>query len=834
MNAGWMFLRTELRKRWRSWLALALIAGAFAGAVEAAAAGARRTDAAYPALLTWSRAPDLLAASAVGPSVFGHISQSALAGLPQVAGKALLAEYAVAQPSDVALVAPETGKVPVTFWRRKILAGRLPDPRRADEADISFTLAQARHLRVGDVLQVDALTTGAKPRPVPFTFHIVGIDAAPSEFPPQTGTGTDDLWATPAFYAQHNSGLAIFRMAALRLRHGAAEIPPVLHEINRLARGRPTLTYPLATQSTNTERSIHLQAVTLWLLAALLAVIGVLVTGQLLARQGFLEGDDFGTLRALGMSPRQLLAVGLARAAVIGAGGAVTAGLLAVAASPLFPVGLARVAEPYPGLRVDGVVVVLGALATVLATMACAIPAAWRTAAGSTARALPSADGATRRRPAVAAVARGIRPVPARLGIGLAVQPGAGRTAVPVRSTIASAAVGVAALTAAIVFSASLGHLLATPRLYGVSWDADVQGVNDTGIAPAIATVARDPQVAAWTAADAGAPLQVNGVRAEAMAISPGHDRSFSPTPTQGRLPRAPGEITLGARTLAEIHSHVGATVTVTLAGSHPARLRVVGAAVFPTLSDVLGLGFGAMLTPGGLRQFLPPGVPLPPWDSLLVRFRPQVGVQAGADALAGCDPARPVQCLRARDPDRPRQFRARAGPAIAARGGAGPAGPGDHRPPPADRGQAAATRFRRSAGRRPDPRAGEGHGWLAGSYARRRRPRHRRAGRRTGGPHRVADLRPPAGHPAGRSHPAADPGGHGSRRPGGRRGGRRRARRVGGPVGARHDSPLRMMAAGILRCGGWCLAGARCAYHHQCCTCLPSGGSRPRYARTG
>ena len=89
MNAGWMFLRTELRKRWRSWLALALIVGAFAGAVEAAAAGARRTDAAYPALLTWSRAPDLLAASAVGPSVFGHIPQSALVGLPQVAGRAL-------------------------------------------------------------------------------------------------------------------------------------------------------------------------------------------------------------------------------------------------------------------------------------------------------------------------------------------------------------------------------------------------------------------------------------------------------------------------------------------------------------------------------------------------------------------------------------------------------------------------------------------------------------------------------------------------------------------------------------------------------------------------
>ena len=211
-------------------------------------------------------------------------------------------------------------------------------------------------------------------------------------------------------YARHDSGLAIFRMAALRLRHGAAEIPPVLHEINRLAHGRPTLTYPLATQSANTERSIHLQAVALWLLAALLAVIGVLVTGQLLARQGFLEGDDFGTLRALGMSPRQLLAAGLARAAVIGAGGAVAAGLLAVAVSPLFPVGLARVAEPYPGLRVDGVVVVLGALATVLATVACAVPAAWRSAAGSTARGLPPADGVARQQQAVTAVARGMPP----------------------------------------------------------------------------------------------------------------------------------------------------------------------------------------------------------------------------------------------------------------------------------------------------------------------------------------------------------------------------------------------------------------------------------------
>ena len=52
----------------------------------------------------------------------------------------------------------------------------------------------------------------------------------------------------------------------------------------------------------------------------------------------------------------------------------------------------------------------------------------------------------------------------------------------PVRSTMASAVVGVAALTGALVFSASLGHLLATPRLYGVTWDAYVSNTQRHGV----------------------------------------------------------------------------------------------------------------------------------------------------------------------------------------------------------------------------------------------------------------------------------------------------------------------------------------------------------------
>jgi hypothetical protein len=69
------------------------------------------------------------------------------------------------------------------------------------------------------------------------------------------------------------------------------------------------------------------------------------------------------------------------------------------------------------------------------------------------------------------------------MGIRLALHRGAGRTAVPVRSAVASAAVGVAALSAAIVFAASLSHLLASPALYGVTWHAAV--TNNSGTGPA-------------------------------------------------------------------------------------------------------------------------------------------------------------------------------------------------------------------------------------------------------------------------------------------------------------------------------------------------------------
>jgi hypothetical protein len=617
-----LFLWAQLRTRWRSWLSVALLTAAFGGVVMAAAAGAGRTDSAYLRFLAWSNAPDLLIAQY--SRQLPPISRQALARLPG-AEVAYVRSIGLVAPHDITLLAPEDGQIPGRLWKQKILAGRPADPGRPDEVDVSFLVAQARKLKPGDVLHV-VLPSGSG-RPVPVILRVVGIEAAAAEFPPQIDAGPPDVWATPAFWRAHRATPGTSAMAVLRLTRSHADVAAVQREVARLARARPGEATPVAAQSADTQRSIHQQAIALWLLAGLLAVLSVLILGQLLARLSFLEATDYPALRALGMGRRELAAIGVGRAAAIGMAGGALAVALAFALSPLLPVGLAGVAEPHPGPDADGLVLVIGGLATALLTVVCAAPAAWRATAPPAAAAAPVTGG--RRRSAIS-LAGGARSAPRMVGVRLALQPGGGQTALPIRSTIAGAVVGVAGLSAATIFSASLAHLLATPRLYGVAWDAIVGTTSGAQLSPVRTMVARDPAVAAWSIGYSDAFLQVNGVRVDGIAMRAGRGPALMAVPVQGRLPRARGEIALGRQTLAAAHAHVGGTAEVGLLGGRPVRMRVVGAAIFPSLSDALGLGQGAALTLGSALQL--PGVPAapPPLDALLVRFHSRPGQPAG------------------------------------------------------------------------------------------------------------------------------------------------------------------------------------------------------------
>ncbi len=623
----------DLRRRWASWLALAALIGVFAGGVMAIAAGARRTDTAYPRLLAATRAPDALVVDQVpdAPS-FASISNATLAALPQVSESAQVDAFTVLN-GQVSIIAPTDNTVGYRFWTRKMLAGRLPDPSRADEVTISFTTAKDLHLGVGDALQVHLLaTSGTAPIVVPL--HVVGVDAAASEFPPNPGTGTDTVWATPAFARAHGDA-SYSPITVMRFVHGEADGPDVNAEVARLGGGKPSESFLFSAQAVNTQHSIHLQTIALWVLAALLALVGLIIAGQLLARQSATESAGYRDLRALGMTTGQLWAVGMARAGVVGTVAALVAAAIAAPASSLFPLGLAGIAEPHPGFSPDAAAIVIGMAGTLAVVVLSAAWPNWRAARASalSPRRTRAASGASR----TAAAARGSgAPVTATTGIAFALDSGAGRSAVPVRTTVTAVIIGVAALTAAIVFSASLDRLLATPKLYGTMWDAVVASNENEGSPPtgALPVLREDPSIDAISVGNAGIPLEINGTRVDGIALAADKGEPLQPTVVAGRLPTGTDEIMLGTRDLSRLHLHLGDTIPgLTLAGVVDKRpLRVVGVGIFPTISDDLGLGQGAYITTQRVSTALTVGMPGP--DTILIRFRPGTDKAAAISRL--------------------------------------------------------------------------------------------------------------------------------------------------------------------------------------------------------
>ena len=98
MTTVWLALRADVRRRWPALLSLALLLGLIGGVVLTAAAGARRTDSAYPRLLQWANATQLEIAPE-GTGFNGYYT--ALARLPHIAAMATAQLYtAVLSPRD--------------------------------------------------------------------------------------------------------------------------------------------------------------------------------------------------------------------------------------------------------------------------------------------------------------------------------------------------------------------------------------------------------------------------------------------------------------------------------------------------------------------------------------------------------------------------------------------------------------------------------------------------------------------------------------------------------------------------------------------------------------
>ncbi|MGH2793577.1 MAG: FtsX-like permease family protein, partial [Actinomycetota bacterium] len=477
-------LGAELRNRWRSWLTMALLLGVVGGAVLAVAAGARRTDTAYPRFLDAVRAYHVGVFKFTELEGFAEIDFAKIADLPQVADSWEVRYFG---DDRIGIEASTDPRWITEFSKVKILEGRIADPTASDEVTVSFLSAQEVGYRVGGFLDVDLLDAAGTP-PTPVHLRIVGIHAAAGEFPPLLSESLG-FKATRAF-AERYASLTVPQGLGLRLQRGNDDVPDFIRELQALSGGDVLFPVLQSDHAQNVERSFHLQAVALWLLAGVAAFGLVLVLGQTLRRQTLIEATEYPTLRSLGMTHRQLALVGVGRAAAIACLGAIIAVIVALLSSPLFPTGIARIAEPDTGFAADLTVLSVGPVAlvllVVLITLPAAVASARRTgdAQGLAELQVPSA------KPSFAdGLSRAGLPTTAVAGVRLALETGRGRTALPMRSTVAGVALGIAALAAALAFDASLRHLLETPEEYGLRWDAVVLAQFGVDAAPLIEPV---------------------------------------------------------------------------------------------------------------------------------------------------------------------------------------------------------------------------------------------------------------------------------------------------------------------------------------------------------
>jgi FtsX-like permease family/MacB-like periplasmic core domain len=637
----------RLHAGWRGWAALALLIGLAGGAVLAAAAGARRTESAFPRFLRGTAAASVL----VGPARSGvggfDLAIGKLPGVTQIApvvGLNSQPVFASGKLDEAAqVVAPLDGRLGHQLERPRMLAGRQPLPGRADEVMVDQIAAATLHLHVGSTLRLAAVGNRPGSRMRHLSERVVGIEViADSIVPVNKLAQTAYIQASAALYRALGPNYQAFDGDYVQLAAGTT-VGEFTAAATHLAReplyrstGGQLFVSDESVQDATVERSIRPQAAALALFALVLAVTALLVVGQAASRLMLVSSADNQVLAALGLTRWQLLGASLVEASIVIAAGAVLACGVAIAGSPLMPIGPARLAELHPGVSVDATVLIPGFAAIVLLLVGRIAWTAWRESSArlrmaSAAWAVPGYGSRV-----VHGLARSGASVALVTGVRMALDPGRGRTAVRAFGAVTGIALSVAAIMGSLTFGANLLHLERTPRLYGQTWDAamDLQFSTITShhfdrLLKAV------PGVQSWTFGLHGTiNLGRHGGVVPAVGLAAGEGRLLTPTMLAGQLPGA-GQVVLGTATMRAGGIQLGQVVEVSASGQ-PVPAKVVGRAVFPYFGQgsftPTDLGRGA-LVPAAMLAAQAEEASGPGYNFVLLSFAP--GPRKAADIAA-------------------------------------------------------------------------------------------------------------------------------------------------------------------------------------------------------
>ena len=636
---------------------LTVLVGLVGAVVLASVAGARRTSSSLERFEDETRSANLeIDAGETTPAELREFART-----PNVAAVAPLRQIAIFPDADgyvfFPTAGPENDAFGTTVDRARVIEGR--QARAADELTVGEQLAEQLHLDVGDQMrfvsfspeQLTQEMTGFDPQGPRVSLRIVGIVRRPLDLGGRGAAG-GVIVPTRAFTDTTRDTIASFGGTVLRIRtvHGASDVPQVAAAARKIFGDDESFALlNLNIEGAGIQSAIDVTTTGLWVLAAVAGAAGLVAIGIALSRYMAHGEADEPVLRALGCRWRDRWTATFAAALPVAVGGAAIALVGAALTSPIFPLGVARDAEPDPGFDVDVIALAGGAVLAVVVVLAVAAVAA----AGATRRVERE-----RARPALptATATRAGLPTTMSTGIGFALERGQGRGGVPVRSSLVGAAFGVLGIVAALLLGASLDRLVTTPAQYGWTWDyvATDSHAADDQTCGSKKPFAHDRIVVAVAVLCTGSVV-VDGHPAAAYGFQ--HVRGdIAPRVIDGRAPQTAREITLGQATLDKTGKEVGDVVT-TRGADGAKKFRIVGTTVFPPIpnSDSQPLADGVEFTKAG---FVSVGAGSD--DSTLVQIAPGVDdeharkhLAAVGDGFAGDATIVPAEIERLRQIDR-------------------------------------------------------------------------------------------------------------------------------------------------------------------------------------
>jgi hypothetical protein len=657
-----------------------MIVGLVGGVAMASVAAARRTQSAFPRILAASKASDL----DVDPGSYSGRVVDQITHLPRVRSaesyvalnglRALRSGFADLQTSfnqQVEVVGSLDG---LYFDQDRVIitSGRRASPRRPGEIVISEQTARRFGLRVGQWF-TENLYSGRQasdPGFDPMTrqpvhrvrLTITGIGVFTDEVVQDDIDRIYRILATPALTRQELRCCAAYLWTGLRLARGDLDVAPVLREfVKLLPPGTQGVFRVTSVVEGQGERAVRPESVAAGMFGLITALAALVLALQAIRRK--ILGGRYARdiLRAVGASPFAITldaSIGIIGAIAVGA---LLAVAVAVATSPLAPLGQLHRLEPDPGVSFDWTV--LGAGATFLLLVLSGVTAVLAHAEVS---ARSQRRAAAVRRPAAAArTAPLILPATAATGIRFAFEPGSGRDPRPARPSISGTIVALVILVGSLAFGASLSNLVSHPALYGWNWDTELLAGSGYGNIPlprARQLLGDDPDIAAWSGAYFGS-VEINRHSVPVIATT---NARVSPPILAGHAVAGPAQIVLGPETLALVGGRVGGTVRV-FNGKTTLIMRVVGTATMPAIGVGHGihssLGGGAVLPAGALPQdLLASGISdraLQGPNTILIRFRPGVDHAAairrlertGGDRLSRIRSVEGIQALPVQRP---------------------------------------------------------------------------------------------------------------------------------------------------------------------------------------